>query len=72
VKTTLILAACGLLACCPSARAERFDCTIFRNFQAQMNCYDNLSRGPEPKETQKPVAAKPQASSTRQRKPKAD
>jgi hypothetical protein len=76
VKTTLILAACGLLACCPPARAERFDCTIFRNFQAQMTCYDNLSRGPEPKEaqreTQKPAAAKPQASSTRQRKHKAD
>jgi hypothetical protein len=72
VKTTLILAAFGLVACCPPARAERFDCTIFRNFQAQMTCYDNLSRGPEPKEAQKPAAAKPQASSIRQRKHKAD
>jgi len=72
VKTTLVLAACGLIACCPPARAERFDCTIFRNFQAQFTCYDNLSRGPEPKETQRPVAAKPQASSARQRKHKAN
>ena len=72
MKTALILAAFNFLACCLPAQAERFDCTIFRNFQAQMTCYDNLSRGPEPKEAQKPVAAKPQPSSTRQRKHKAD
>jgi len=72
----LILAACGLVAFCSPARAERFDCSVFRGFQAQFACYDNLSRGPEPREaqreSQKPVAAKPQASSTRQRKHKAD
>jgi hypothetical protein len=71
VKTTLILAACSLVACCPPARAERFDCSVFRGFQAQFACYDNLSRGPQPQEAQKPVAAKPRAS-TRQRKHKAD
>jgi hypothetical protein len=72
VKTALVLAACGLVACCPPARAERFDCSVFRNFQAQFACYDNLSRGPQSQESQKPAVAKPQASSTRQRKPKGD
>ena len=58
-----------------SARAERFDCSLFRGAQAQFACYDNLSRAPkaEPKEA---IEAGTPPSQTRlprgHRKPRAD
>ncbi len=73
VKIAFFLAFAGLLAIAASARAERFDCSLFRGAQAQFACYDNLSRAPDPapKETAKLERARPNAAATRHRKPQA-
>ena len=74
MKTAFLLAFAGLLTISASARAERFDCSLFRGAQAQFACYDNLSRAPrpEPKQVHTPERPKPNATATRHRKPRAD
>jgi hypothetical protein len=68
------LAFSGLIILAAPAQAERFDCSGFRNAQAQFACYDNLSRAPspEPRETLKPYATKPRAATVRHRKLRTD
>ena len=74
MKIAFLPAFAGLLALSASARAERFDCSLFRGAQAQFACYDNLSRAPkaEPKEAIKLERAKPNAAAARHRKPRTD
>jgi hypothetical protein len=74
MKIAFVLAFAGLLALSASARAERFDCSLFRGAQAQFACYDNVSRAPraEPKEALKPEQVKPNAAAARHRKPRAN
>jgi hypothetical protein len=51
------LAAIALMIPATPALAENFDCSIFRNTQAQFSCYENVSRAPkeDPQQAAKPV-----------------
>jgi hypothetical protein len=74
MSITPFLAFSGLIILSAPAQAERFDCSVFRNAQAQFACYDNLSRAasPEPGETLKPYTTKPRAATVRHRKLRTD
>jgi hypothetical protein len=55
------------------ALAENFDCSLFRNTQAQFSCYENVSRAPkeDPQQAAKPVT-KSKAVVARDRKPQSN
>ena len=67
------LAAIPLMIPATPALAENFDCSIFRNTQAQFSCYENVSRAPkeDPQQAAKPVT-KSKAIVARDRKPQSN
>jgi hypothetical protein len=72
MRATSLLAFGGLIVLAAPAQAERFDCSGFRNAQAQFACYDNLSRAPNPEPKGTPKQDKPSAATVRQRRLRAN
>jgi hypothetical protein len=70
MKILYLAAIVALAVPAAPALAENFDCSLFRNTQAQFSCYENVSRAPKEEQPQvaKPVT-KSKAVLARARKP---